>query len=333
MRWLLMYAKVVEKGKDGATMATIGTDERALWSLSPLSQPWLPDSQYAYGGGTRDYHLRARRDVLARLLRTPPPNATTANASEAWRDVFVRLARHGVRAGPLGLELTPGRGSFPPRHAAARAALHAALGLLVYAPSNANANWARLMWNADAPALVWPPPAARAARVSTRDERTRAVGERLLRQLLDDGFVRMDDLGLNATALHAQAMHALATDGVKSYRGDLLTARTRLPALEPLLSNESLAIAIRGYLGGSARFDGYATFKLTEKATTDTYPSGWCVARSPARSDISSRSSTSSSTSSGGGGGSNSRNSRNKQRPRHSRCVPSSAYSPMHASL
>ena len=40
----------------------------------------------------------------------------------------------------------------------------------------------------------------------------------------------------SALARGEEGVRALAKDGVRSYRGDLITARTRLPALEPLLA-------------------------------------------------------------------------------------------------
>ena len=115
---------------------------------------------------------------------------------------------------------------------------------------------------------------ASATTASSTAASSSSVGQRLLERLQRDGFVRIDDFGLDVTALAAQARAALHFEGVASPSGDLLTARTRLPALEPLLLNTTIAHAIHGYLGGSARFDSYATFRLTPNATERTYPSG-----------------------------------------------------------
>jgi hypothetical protein len=53
-----------------------------------------------------------------------------------------------------------------------------------------------------------------------------------------------------------------------------LTSRERVPALEPLLANQSFARLVNEYLGGPARFDGYATFQLSPNATVEDYISG-----------------------------------------------------------
>lgn len=271
-----------------------------------LPAPFAPASHadvYAYKSDTLDYHLNRRREDLLRLQAAYPAtyNATRGamSAADAWQTVFSRLEAHGVRAGPLGLELSPSA-TFPPRDADARAALHAALRLLVYAegsssvrPSQplytrANAGWAKLMWHADTrvlsnlpsasdapPSAAAPPSAVPTADTPAPTPAAKPAAKQLLQSLLSDGFVQIADLGLNTTALTEQAYTALARDGVRSYRNDIVTSRARLPALEPLLHNTTLAHAVRGYLGGSARFDGYATFKLTAQATTQTYPSGW----------------------------------------------------------
>ena len=97
----------------------------------------------------------------------------------------------------------------------------------------------------------------------------------LLEALRRDGFVRIDSFGLDVHALRAQAREALSTDGRRASHGELITTQAHLPALEPLLVNESIGYVVRSYLGGSARFDGHATFTLTEHATRSNYPSGW----------------------------------------------------------
>eukprot|EP00966_Prymnesium_polylepis_P134174 3101393-Prymnesium_polylepis.2 len=53
-----------------------------------------------------------------------------------------------------------------------------------------------------------------------------------------------------------------------------VSSHTELPALEPLLSNTRLASVIHGYLGGSARYDGHVTFRISEGLGTDEYASG-----------------------------------------------------------
>ena len=142
------------------------------------------------------------------------------------------------------------------------AALTAALDLLVFADGRpdwlapANSAWARLLWQADAPVLSrvlpsqwpthpWQPP-AQAGASSTGGASSTTPHAPLLRALLSDGFVQLHDLGLNMSALRAQAAAALASDGKRFAGGAVLTTRKWLPALAPLLANKTLAAAIRG---------------------------------------------------------------------------------------
>ena len=232
--------------------------------------------------------LRRRAELLFSRLREAPARAEggVANAtaeSFPWQSLFATLSsRAGITAGALGLHVQPGATwPRPGLDAEAHSALQSALQLLVFADGrpfgklmSGNVEWAQRLWQADAPVLLRSSANA-PARPLPGGKRQGDAGERLLSSLLDDGFVQIHDLGLDTAALARQAWAALAKHGVRSGHGDLVTASTRLPALEPLLHNQTLARAIRGYLGGSARFDSYATFQLTPNATTETYPSGF----------------------------------------------------------
>ena len=233
-------------------------------------------STYAYITPTVQYHVgRLAAASLAHWCNGfHGVNASTAsphNLTLSWSGLLHQLAHHGVLVGPLGLELSPG--ASLPRIDPGLTAVQTALGALVFRDRRArsllgNAEWARLLWATDQKILWRVAPSA----PSSKDG---AVVPAALRTLLDDGFVRFHDLGLNVTALRMQALDALAREGKRAARGEIVTARTQLRALEPLLANASFARIVRGYLGGSARFDGYATFQLTENATTSSYPSGW----------------------------------------------------------
>lgn len=230
-------------------------------SLPLALQSLFDNASFAANTPTLMYHLHHRMERLRHAINAAPPNVS-------WTNTFALLRQHGLSAGPLGIQLA--RGFLLPDEMRAQQALAAALALLVFVDSrpalggesSGNSGWARHLYTSDARVLrtlPHSPPATPATR-----------GRDLLSDLLEDGFARVQDFGLNATALSAQAWAELAANGMPSRRGDLITSRAALPALEPLLHNESLAKVIRGYLGGSARFDGYATFQLTPKATTGT---------------------------------------------------------------
>ena len=88
----------------------------------------------------------------------------------------------------------------------------------------------------------------------------------LLRSLTVDGYLRIDDFGLNTTALRIQALSALEQNGRPGPEGDkalIGSPGVKLPALEPLLSNRTLQRVISRYLGGRVRFEGYTLFTLT----------------------------------------------------------------------
>ncbi|KAL1522491.1 hypothetical protein AB1Y20_017479 [Prymnesium parvum] len=72
-------------------------------------------------------------------------------------------------------------------------------------------------------------------------------------------FVKVNDWGLNISALREQAEDILKRSGAWGRAHSYLTTRARVPAVEQLLHNATLANIIQEYLGGPARFDGYAT--------------------------------------------------------------------------
>ena len=219
---------------------------------------------------------RNRHDRLAERMQQRPPGYSSGTG---WPAVFAELRDAGVTASETGLELAAGR---PLHNDSALAAALTALSFTDDAKlrsnktvrhvfrARSNAEWSRLIWAADAPILqnlTSHPP-----RLPPRE---RAADTQLLQPLLRDGFVRVRDFGLNATALREQAYQLLERDGKKTADGELVTARGNLSALEPLLHNASFARVVRSYLGGTARYDGHAVFQLTPEATVQTYPSGW----------------------------------------------------------
>ena len=174
-------------------------------------------------------------------------------------------------------------------------------------PTAGNARWARLLYEEDAPLWrrsIGRPPAVKPPGVRSPDVHpARPVGvlagssgassgrlhhpfmdhddddpsSPLLRSLTVDGYLRIDDFGLNTTALRIQALSALEQNGRPGPEGDkalIGSPGVKLPALEPLLSNRTLQRVISRYLGGRVRFEGYTLFTLTEASTPETYASG-----------------------------------------------------------
>lgn len=99
----------------------------------------------------------------------------------------------------------------------------------------------------------------------------------LAQGLLRDGFVKVGSWGIDVEALSSQAMHALDASPVVR-RGGLsswTSSHAPLPALAPLLQNETIARVLRAYLGGQVRYDGHVVLRLNQNLTIDDYLSGY----------------------------------------------------------
>ena len=111
------------------------------------------------------------------------------------------------------------------------------------------------------------------------DGARRSSLQRMKQRLARDGLLKISDWrdwGVDLQALSAQADAALqkseaALEKKSSHRR---TSPLHLPAVEPLLRNESVAELLRDYLGGPVRYDGLVTLELGEGLTEANYVSG-----------------------------------------------------------
>lgn len=142
----------------------------------------------------------------------------------------------------------------------------------------------RLMWEADLPSRQ----ADRARRMRCAAKPPLGAAQTgcsaPLDQLGRQGWLRVDDWGLNTAALRAEAEAALRLHAQTPGRGGreptaappatVVVHDAALPALEPLLRNASVAAMLRGYLGADVRYDGSAVLLLRQHVTLESYVSG-----------------------------------------------------------
>ena len=98
-------------------------------------------------------------------------------------------------------------------------------------------------------------------RTSCRGATSSTLGSSLRRS----GFARVDNWGLDRTALRAQVDDVLAAAKRSHPPDSPLKVVATLPALLPLLQNATLAAAIRDYFDGPARYDGARVLHLSRK--------------------------------------------------------------------
>jgi len=96
------------------------------------------------------------------------------------------------------------------------------------------------------------------------------AAEAIFKNLSRDGFVRIDDFGLDMDELDKTANWALSQRKQKNITvvlddGACVMARPPIPALEPLLSNQTVNQAIRGYLGQDSVMHGYKILRLSKR--------------------------------------------------------------------
>ena len=188
-----------------------------------------------------------------------------SNASSAAVQLFQRLRLEGLAWSEIGVDFSHLQHVRHPNNAGlvlADADVLQAVSVLDEAKEPLDARWSRVLWESDQP---WRRP---------KCSLTSNVQPRMLRHLLRDGFVQVHDWGLDTQLLAKQAEESLRRFGKWGREKAYLTSRAAVPAIDALVNNETLAMVVRGYLGGPARFDGYATFSLMPNATVDSYISG-----------------------------------------------------------
>ncbi|GAB5353482.1 hypothetical protein AAMO2058_000039600 [Amorphochlora amoebiformis] len=92
----------------------------------------------------------------------------------------------------------------------------------------------------------------------------------IFKNLSRDGFVRIDDFGLDMEALDKTAAWSLSQREQKNVtvvldNGACVVARPEVPALEPLIRNQTINSAIRGYLGHDSILHGYKILRLSQR--------------------------------------------------------------------
>mmetsp|Transcript_13393 Transcript_13393/g.20048 ORF Transcript_13393/g.20048 Transcript_13393/m.20048 type:complete len:533 (-) Transcript_13393:92-1690(-) len=97
-----------------------------------------------------------------------------------------------------------------------------------------------------------------------------AASREIFANLSRDGFVKIDDFGLDMEALDKTADWALNQREYKNITvvlddGSCVVARLDVPALKPLITNETVNAAIRGYLGQDSVLHGYKILRLSAR--------------------------------------------------------------------
>ena len=125
-----------------------------------LPSPWevaVVNATYASPTATVMYMAKHHRQKLEQRWQQQPRNVSTVLGTNAtWQDVFRQLRSEGIHASSTGLELVPGR-----RLRRESPALAVALDALAFQSDGqrsslfvsrgrpGNAEWARLLWEAD----------------------------------------------------------------------------------------------------------------------------------------------------------------------------------------
>lgn len=253
-----------------------------------IPAPWDNINQAAYLASTserlRNTFRKLREELDARVEAAGPANATS---------LFLRLRADGLKANPLGLDLTEvGRHRCAPivgtaaaddethadtadaaaddGDARAHAAAHPTDDSCLLADSEVLAalnilgmrgtSLERALFRLDQPHMRSP---------CTAQRSERGPAGQMLRRLRRNGYLEItttwarSGFALNTSALQEQAEANLAAAGRKAAgqgllaRGRPLSSFERLPALEPLLNDPLLQRVITGYFGGPARYDGF----------------------------------------------------------------------------
>ena len=158
-------------------------------------------------------------------------------------ELFSRLRRRGMKSSAVGLDFTAlacGNGAM--QDALQDQDVEQALELTVHRAAYQEAACRRL-WELDMAAKVHA--CAPSAHMKLQSQTMKA-------HLHQNGYVLIDDWGLDVAQLQRQADAELSRHGNKSF-----TSTSSLPEIERLLHNPALAQVIRDYLGGPVRFDGY----------------------------------------------------------------------------
>lgn len=197
--------------------------------------------------------VRKLRTVLSGLRGTAQTRLQQFGHEKA-QALFRHLTDAGLQANELGLDWSEYLRGHEHDDQHLQHMIDQAFSLLV----GPDAEREQVMWHCDAGLT-----AGRCSQQTGQKVHAAAAHDaravRLLQRLQRNGFVAIDDWGLDMDALEAQSQQALRAPLARALKTGnerfFSKTRERLPALNPLLQNRSLHTIVSGYLGGVARYD------------------------------------------------------------------------------
>uniref|UniRef100_A0A7S1F0V8 SRCR domain-containing protein n=1 Tax=Noctiluca scintillans TaxID=2966 RepID=A0A7S1F0V8_NOCSC len=219
-------------------------------SSSALPRPFLQSSLGAFVfAEVMVTHVKAQRRWMNAVLDGPGGAIHRAN--------LAHLVRKGMHATPVGLHLPLGT-------------VQVTSSMISTAKSLYLSSTSRLFLDLDAEVYGlsgW--------KAGDREETLTPAAARIYQKMEEDGVVTMQDLGLDLSALRAEALGALEAQDpydTSTTEGGVSATRARLPSLERwLLENSTLPSAIAAYLGGHAALHGYKAVHLPGTLTVKEY--------------------------------------------------------------
>lgn len=235
----------------------------------PIPCPWSVDVLQAYAQGS----LQTMHEIFQKQAAAQQKRIRRFGANES-RMLFQRLRSEGMKATALGFDFTalhPASDRTQPQNLLAYLPVKLGLELLVF--PTATVTGARhdrgvnkVLWQCDQ--------AARDRCFSSgRNEAMRAwsVLQQQKRDFARDGFLKVDNWGLNMTALAAEAEAALRK--IPRRGGSLRRSAEHLPSVDALLRNQTVGELLHDYMGGAVRYDGLITLQIGDGIDEDNYPS------------------------------------------------------------
>ena len=241
-----------------------------MTDCKPIPCPWSADALQAYARGS----LPAMHQMFQKQASAQQKRIRRFGANES-RVLFQRLRSEGMKATALGFDFTALHRAFgrtQPQNLLAYLPVKLSLELLIF--PTAAITGARhdrgvneILWQCDQ--------TARGRCVSSgRNETARVVRSALQQQKRDfarDGFLKVDNWGLDMTALAAEAETALRKTPGES--GSPHRSTKHLPSVDALLLNQTVGELLHDYMGGAVRYDGLVTLQIGDGIDEANYPS------------------------------------------------------------
>ena len=232
--------------------------------------PWSANALRAYARGS----LPAMHQIFQKQAAAQQQRIRRFGANES-RALFQRLRSEGMKSTALGFDFTAlhrAAGATRPQDLLTYSPVKRGLELLVFptaaitgAKHDHRVN--EVLWQCDQVAR------GRCVR-SGRDHIARGPRSALQQQKQDfarDGFLKVDNWGLDMTVLAAQAETALRKAPGKS--GLPHRSAEHLPSVDALLLNQTVSELLHDYMGGTVRYDGLITLHISDGIDEDNYPS------------------------------------------------------------